>query len=612
MQTNKQSEVAQPPTVQKVLVALCAAGTILLIGWLLKYSNYGIDFTDESFYLAWISNPFIYDASITQFGFLYHPLYKILNGNIATLRQANILITFTLAWGLAYSFIYSLAPRGNESRISQLTASAGLATSAFIIFGSWLPTPSYNSLNFQALLIAATGFILAEKKINRKSIAGWLLISVGGWLAFMAKPSTALGLCVGSLIYLQLSRKTSIRMLALATASALTLLLLSALLIDGSVPGFINRLQLGIEFARILGGGHTSGKIFRIDDLPLSSKFKIIIPIVGISLFLALWGMREKHKKFLKLEFTISIVLFTSTALLTLDQIHQATGLGNFQGLLLFLTLYVVVIASIMLDHLQMLKTISLQQWEIAAFFLAMPYIYALGTNGNYWQAGSSAAIFWLIASLTLLGPIMRKHTSWRLLLQFALASQAITAAFIQTGLERPYRQPQPLRLNASNLKVGAQGSALILSENYSTYISTASAAAKMAGFEPNTPLIDLSGQSPGILYAIGAEQIGQAWIIGGYPGSLNLAKAALTRTPCEKISAAWVLLEPEGARSIPTELMISLGTIFPNDYEQVESWKTATGAGDYPDRRTQELYRPLNQNKTLMNCRKLRKEIAQ
>jgi hypothetical protein len=131
---------------------------------------------------------------------------------------------------------------------------------------------------------------------------------------------------------------------------------------------------------------------------------------------------------------------------------------------------------------------------------------------------------------------------------------------------------------------------------------------AKKAGFEPNTPLIDLSGQSPGILYAIGAENIGSAWIIGDYPGSLKLAETALTRISCEKISVAWILFEKDGPRSIPTELMLRLGADFPISYERVGTWQIAKGAGGYPDRGTQDLYKPLEQQKTLINCKKLRK----
>lgn len=612
MTADVQKFSAKKAPMENALVLLCAAGTVLIISWLIRYSVYGIDFTDEGSYLVWIANPFIYDVSITQFGFVYHPLYMLLGGDIAALRQANILITFALAWGLAYCFLASLAVDLKKSRITLTVVSASLATSAFILFDSWLPTPSYNSLNLQALLIAATGLVLVEKNADHKSITAWLLVGVGGWLAFMAKPSTALALAVGVFIYLVFARKFSIRMLALTAISVLALLSISALLIDGSLVDFVKRLQLGIEFSKLLGGGYYLSQILRIDNFQLSAKFKLSILLVAGAVFLALWSMCVKTKKWQVIGLLISIAFFSITALLTRSQVHRAAGLGQFQGLLIFAVVYAAVISALAHGGLRALKSVTSQQWMIAAFFLAMPHVYALGTNNNYWKAGSSAAIFWLLAGLTLLGPMIRERASWMLLLPLALAVQTVTATLIQTGLEQPYRQPQPLRLNASNLEIGLQGSALTLSEDYSEYISSVLAAAKTAGFEPNTPLIDLSGQSPGILYAVGAQPIGQAWTIGGYPGSLKLAKAALTRTSCEKIAASWILFEQDGPRSIPTELMHSLGADFPNSYERVGSWQTAPGAGGYPDHRIQDLYRPLEQHKTLMHCQKLHKEAEQ
>ena len=55
-----------------------------------KYSNYGFDFTDEGYYLNWISNPFYYEASATQFGFIYHPLYLFVGEDLVLLRKTNL------------------------------------------------------------------------------------------------------------------------------------------------------------------------------------------------------------------------------------------------------------------------------------------------------------------------------------------------------------------------------------------------------------------------------------------------------------------------------------------------------------------------------------------
>lgn len=119
--------------------------------------------------------------------------------------------------------------------------------------------------------------------------------------------------------------------------------------------------------------------------------------------------------------------------------------------------------------------------------------------------------------------------------------------------------------------------------------------------------MIDLSGQSPGILYAIGAKNIVQAWIIGGYPGSLKVSKAALDHVPCEKIAEAWVLIEPDGPRSIPTGLMSNLGAAFPRSYHEVGSWRNAEGAGGYDASRAQELYKPTATTEALSACGAIR-----
>ncbi|MEX1031733.1 MAG: hypothetical protein WDZ30_00090 [Cellvibrionaceae bacterium] len=608
------SEKNQDPVIatsQYVMIALSTMGTLLVLGWILKYSAYGIDFTDESFYLVWISNPFIYDFSTTQFGFVYHPLYRLLGGDIAALRQANMLITFGLAWGLAYTFLTSLAPESREKRIVLHTAAAGLATSAFILFDTWLLTPSYNSLALQALLITGIGLLLAERVITRKSVCGWIIIGVGGWLAFMAKPSTALALAVGVFSCLLFSRKFSIRLLLLAASSAIVLLLASALLIDGSITGFVQRLQKGMELGQLLGGGHTLTHILRIDDFQLGKDAKLAILFVLAASFLAAWGAWTEKTKGLLVSLPVCFMFFALIALLTIGETHKVAGLGYFQGLLIFGVVFAGLLTGRISSRIETFKSITASQWAVAGLFLVMPHIYAFGTGNNYWLAGSSAAIFWLLAGLTLLGPMVRERASWSFALPLVLAAQAVTATLLQTAFEQPYRQPQPLRLNDTAQEIGTQKSTLILSASYATYIDRALTTARDAGFEPATPMIDLSGQSPGILYALGAESIGQAWTIGGYPGSLNLAKAALSRTPCEQIAMAWVLFEPDGPRSIPTELMSRLGAAFPERYEQVGAWSTAEGAGGYPSR-IQEFYKPIAPTQTLTACQALREKEVQ
>ena len=167
--------------------------SVILVVWVLWRCRSGFDFSDEGSYLNWISNPWLYKASATQYGFIYHPFYLLVGGDIALLRQANILMTLGLAWVLCVVLFRTLNhPRGQAGPwLSAHFVGIGLvlSTSTLGYLDPWLPTPCYNSLALQALLLAAVGMLLAEANPSRKSLAGWVLIGFSGWLAFMAKPT---------------------------------------------------------------------------------------------------------------------------------------------------------------------------------------------------------------------------------------------------------------------------------------------------------------------------------------------------------------------------------------------------------------------------------------
>ena len=107
----------------------------------------------------------------------------------------------------------------------------------------------------------------------------------------------------------------------------------------------------------------------------------------------------------------------------------------------------------------------------------------------------------------------------------------------------------------------------------------------------------------------LGAKSIGTAWNIGGYKGSLDLAKATFNLVDCTDISNSWILYENKGPRSISTDLLTSLGMNFPKQYRLVGSWKTASGAGGYKEIRIQELYKPFNPNITKASCEIIKKK---
>src|SRR5665811_1897761 len=81
-----------------VAIAIAALGFTALV---LLRCGYGFDFSDEGMHLNAIAYPWDFGPSVTQFGFVYHPVYWLLDGDLELLRRFNIGLTFVLAGALA-------------------------------------------------------------------------------------------------------------------------------------------------------------------------------------------------------------------------------------------------------------------------------------------------------------------------------------------------------------------------------------------------------------------------------------------------------------------------------------------------------------------------------
>jgi hypothetical protein len=574
------------------LLVCCAAGAVCLLGWLLRHSASGLDFTDESYYIVSMSNPYAYGATTTQFGFIYHPLYWLTGGSIPHIRQANVLITFALAWGLVALFLAETVPANVMPRAARLTLAAGFASSCLILFDNGIQTPSYNSLALQALLIVAAGLLLARPTASPASVAGWILIGAGGWLAFMAKPTTALAAAAISAVYLFAAGKLNLRLLLLCAVTAVSLLGLSALMLDGSLIFFADRLRLGTELAGLLGGGHTFGSLVRLDSFHLGAR-GIFALGAAAALPVLSFHFGQSNSAVLRMASLGCLAFMLSvTFALSADLTLATAGLGVFQGMLIWAAVIASIVLGLIVCGRQIPGLMPAGDLAAAGALAAFPHAFAFGTNINYWNAGSSAGLFWLMSGLAFAAPAARRQGHCMVFLPLALATQMITAILLQTGFAEPYRQPQPLPLNKAPAEIGG-GAPLLLSDGYARYLEDAKAAGKKAGLRPGTPVIDMTGQSPGIVYAMQAENLGQAWMIGGYEGSLELAAEMLKRVPCEKLADAWLLTEPAGKRKIPNVLLASFGADLNTDYVKTGGWITAAGAGSYQEQRAQELLEP-------------------
>ncbi|MFA6301512.1 MAG: hypothetical protein WC627_00065 [Legionella sp.] len=552
--------------------------SVVLVG-----AHYGLDYTDEGYYLNWMAYPSSYKASLTQFGFIYHPFYVLLKGQIAQLRQGNILLTYGLAtlFCIVY-FVKFLDPAGKTRDVgsqkigdfspkeikfkhtvlfSFLIASSSLIY--FYVFG-WLPSPSYNGLTLQSLIITSIGIVLTEKHATRQSMLGWIIIGCGGWLLFMAKPQSAILLAVLVLIYSFITKKCTIRLLMLAAGTCISLLLISAWVIDGSLSLFIQRYQLGYNELSQLGGHKQS--FFRLGYLSLSPKQYLLLFINSGILVLANYLVLSSNKRTVVFGLSLLLVfLFTSLGYLLINLNHYPVReLGALQLWAIPLSALIsvpIIMRSAIVTHT------SSSSWLLCVLFLFMPYIQAFGTSNNYWMQSQFASFFYVMAGIALLVPVVLYLQKLIVLVPTIVFAQCMTLFLLIISIHYPYRQDKPLYKNTELTTTLSAQSDLYLSKDVAHFIQSTQASMKQIGLNPGTEVLDISGISPGILNVLGLKSLGQPWIVGGYPGSNRVISTLLHRLGRDKILNSWILVEPDGLFSISLSVLHDQGIELEQDY---------------------------------------------
>lgn len=584
------------------LAALVLCGmSIGVIAQVIFYMRYGFDFTDEAYYLIWMKNPFDYDFSISQAGYVYYPLFYGMSQDIHLVRVANIVITYTLSFVFSFSVLRIVGSKLG-SGVLRVSLALALATASVIFLFTFLPTPSYNNLSFQALVLTAIGLVHADRVASKESLVGWVLIGIGGWLAFMAKLSTAAALAPVILALVILSGKWSLRGLATAIGAAALLLAVSAISIDGSIGGFWNRILVGLKISGLIGAGYTIGDILRWDNISLAARdWPIALVTVSFLILSSIIFRRKPSALISGRVIAIHLACCITMALVAIRLVPPpVTSKESARTVLLAFPLASLIVASPSLVRLILAQRsdrtpINLRRnYVLGIGFCLMPLLYAFGSNNNYWNLAGDACLFWILAGVLFVVPSADEDVDLRRFIPFALASPLLSLFYFQHGLAAPYRQPQPLWLNNQTVEFGEPPSTLVVSSGYAAYIAEAKKKAREAGFQAGTPVIDLSGQSPGILFAIGARNAGYPWLSGGYPGSAVAIRAMLGRVPCVELANAWVLLERDGPRAVDSSVLSVFGANIDTDFAVAAEWRTAAGAGGYQEPRTQQLLRPL------------------
>jgi hypothetical protein len=561
------------PIETRAAALACGVAAVALLGWLLVLASRGLEFSDEGFYLTWLAQPGQLPTSITQFGFVYHPVHWLLDANIAALRRFNLLLTFGLAAGM---FDALLGGVRDASRAVRAGVALALAACALAFFSSWLLTPSYNSLCLQSFLLAATGALRLEGERWRSAA---LLLGLGGALAFLAKPSSAAVLAVlmlGLVGTAPRPRWTGVLWRAAGIAAASVLL--AACAIDGDPLRFVERLRLANEDWQRLVGWRGTAALFRWDPFALSRGEQLFIAAGAAAAIASAFALGAARRAW-RIAGAAVTVAAALLAVAWLTSHPPILPRSQFVATLLCApALALLPFAARGLDWRRVAQGLCLA---------CLPAAYAFGTNNHYWQTGAFVGVFWIAGAAA--AARTARFAIWPPVAALGLLA---SSTLLLQGALAPYRQRDPILEQHTRVSLPG-GSALRLGQDSARYIEALQAAGS-AGWVAGTPAIDLTGQSPTALHLLQARALGAAWWLGGYAGSDAVAVSLASRLPCEDLARAWLLHEPGGPRALSDALTQRWGLDLARDYAVAARFHTPPGAGDYPAAREQHLLRPL------------------
>jgi len=553
--------------------ALCLVTSLVFIGFVVFRCGFGLDLTDEGFYLTWISRPEIYRSSATQFGFVFKPLYHALGYDLVLLRQVNVVVTL----GLSYvAFWMLLAPAAFVARHRAVFALALSSSALLMLHHMWLPTPSYNWLNLQGLLIALIGLLLSLRSDARKShLSGGALIGLGGVVVALAKPTSAIALAVllSGVFAWELWRRPHSALPTAASAAAAAMLggLVAAWLIDGSILVFADRLRKGAELGYTLGSnlGHkhiSEYAIVRWDRFQAPRHFGRHFAILAT----------------LSAVYTVFCRSSTARACWTRSLILTVLSLAALSALLWPDTMdllpnkhYAYLIPAVLTGALLAATAVARTRKEFAtaggafAVLFFLPIVHAIGTTNNIWLQASQALLFWIAAAIVAVGALLDGEHRRRVVAGLSLTVAAMCAILVENSMEQPYRQTAALRTQTVPVAADTRSSRTIyVTSETADFIAGLRSAAGEGGMRR---LLDVTGRHPAAAYLAGAAAPGTPWLLGGYRNSTGFFHAVLNDVPCDEIADAWLLVAPAEARqSLPISVLTSYGMDLERDFRRV------------------------------------------
>ncbi len=571
-------------------IAAHPAMQLTLMLWIVAFSylHRGFDITDNGYYLL-ISHRYEDVAyEIRQFGIFTRLIYLAVGESVALMRIAGamMLMAVTMICGWAIGRSYEVKGAGQKVLFMAIPA-----IPAVLFYRQWLSTPNYNWLTLLSGLLLLTGFMVLTFSSRRSQLAGGIVIGISGSVAFLSKLTTA-AFFAGILIFVLLVERKKIREIIQVFLGGLIGLLVGVAFIylnGQTIPGIYFKLMRGYEAISLFE--HSVDSIFApmwlyLKQLTLGYWWLWL----GYTFFLvAVRFYFEKIKRPVNgAEYRILAGIWLAVLLL----VGLFIETGYWAGLLYGFTLIFLFVSRFKVSG-TIKMDIGWKKSILRSFYgVLIAFSIAFGTINQYtWVFANIICVFVLsLIFLVEAFPNTIRSFSQKGLVLLFLILVPFTMYIVPLSSKRPVTYGQDIEVTRMETKTSIRlGKEMVVtSPKYSEALTTLQNDAVANGFVEGTPIIDLTGMAPGLIYALDGRSPVYPWYSGGYPNSTKFVENILKDWTDEDFDNAWVLTS-ENKRQIPSSLVTERGKPFPDAFEKISSIVIPT-----KDNIMVELWRPI------------------
>ena len=520
----------------------------------------GFDLTDESFYLLtyrhWTEWP-----SVSLFGAYFTWPYVLVGHDVWAMR----LLGFALLLGAAIWF-GSEAQRafgalvGRRSRDGELATAVAAAAAIWSYYGASpvSPTPSYNLLTLACALVVLALALRLGRIVHddapRGRLATAFALGLVGSVGVASKFSSgllvlALALAVfAALAWHRLDAGVWSRVV-LAAIAGLALNLLALWIAD---PGLPLRFERGIEVTLAMMERSATGEVAALvfGALPqdaLHALRVLLWPLLFAVLALTAGAQLRRRP----LADALAVAVFVAGAL-----VYAFVKDNRFYRIVLVTWIAVLLgCAALWLLRARLASGARVRSLVVAGAILVVPFAYSYGTSNALLQHMGMAAIFPLVIAAVLIRTMWleRAVPTWLFAGALALLAALPAEIVVRQWVDGRYtyrlgaslaEQTVPLPANPGGIDLDVTPALARSLESYLLLL-------RSAGFSSGQPLIDFTGQSPGLVAIANGAPVGAIWYIGGVYAGERMARMSLGWVDAAQVRRAWLLTTPDGATTI-------------------------------------------------------------